>query len=84
MQVQNLIERCLLFHMSQDQCIKALAEHAGIKPLVTLTVWKELQKENKKFFRDYFQVTTPTRKPFFNIVKGDQVQQEGKTGNNSV
>lgn len=37
MQVQNLIERCMLFHMSQDQCIKALAEHAGIKPLVTLT-----------------------------------------------
>ncbi|XP_015957109.1 uncharacterized protein LOC107481341 [Arachis duranensis] len=63
--VQNLIERCLLFHMSQDQCIKALAEHAGIKPLVTLTVWKELQKENKEFFRDYFQVTTPTRRPFF-------------------
>lgn len=37
MQVQNLIERCLIFHMSQDQCIKALAEHAGIKPLVTIT-----------------------------------------------
>lgn len=37
MQVQNLIERCMLFHMSQDQCIKALAEHAGIKPLVTVT-----------------------------------------------
>jgi hypothetical protein len=23
--------------MSQEQCIKALSEHAGIKPLVTLT-----------------------------------------------
>ncbi|MED6153459.1 hypothetical protein PIB30_102191 [Stylosanthes scabra] len=52
--------------MSQDQCIKALAEHAGIKPLVTLTVWKELQKENKEFFKDYLQVTTPTTtRPFF-------------------
>jgi len=37
MQVQNLIERCMLFHMSQEQCIRALAEHAGIKPLVTVT-----------------------------------------------
>ncbi|KAI4328215.1 hypothetical protein L6164_020587 [Bauhinia variegata] len=57
--VQHLIERCLLFRMSQDQCIKALAEHANIKPLVTLTVWKELQKENKEFFRAYFQVISP-------------------------
>ncbi|XP_061353603.1 uncharacterized protein LOC133298349 [Gastrolobium bilobum] len=60
--VQNLIERCLLFHMSQEQCIKALAEHAGIKPLVTHTVWKELQKENKEFFGAYLQVITP--RPF--------------------
>lgn len=37
MQVQNLIERCMIFHMNQDQCIKALEEHAGIQPLVTLT-----------------------------------------------
>jgi hypothetical protein len=27
----------MIFHMSQDQCIKALEEHAGIQPLVTLT-----------------------------------------------
>ncbi|XP_068462856.1 uncharacterized protein [Phaseolus vulgaris] len=60
--VQNLIERCMLFHMSQEQCIRALAEHAGIKPLVTVTVWKELQKENKEFFRAYLQVVTP--RPF--------------------
>ncbi|XP_054808834.1 uncharacterized protein LOC129310958 isoform X2 [Prosopis cineraria] len=60
--VQNLIERCLILHMSQDQCVKALAEHARITPLVTLTVWKELQKENKDFFRAYFQVISP--RPF--------------------
>ncbi|XP_059656143.1 uncharacterized protein LOC132303084 isoform X2 [Cornus florida] len=52
--VQHLIERCLLFHMSRDQCIKALAEHAGIRPLVTLTVWRELLKENRDFFQAYF------------------------------
>ncbi|OAY29488.1 hypothetical protein MANES_15G148900v8 [Manihot esculenta] len=52
--VQHLIERCLLFHMSRDDCIKALAKHANIHPVVTLTVWKELLKENKGFFRAYF------------------------------
>ncbi|KAK4598021.1 hypothetical protein RGQ29_015508 [Quercus rubra] len=35
--VQHLIERCLLLHMNRDQCIKALAEHASIRPLITLT-----------------------------------------------
>ncbi|KAK9188908.1 hypothetical protein WN944_020313 [Citrus x changshan-huyou] len=60
--VQHLIERCLLLHMSRDQCIKALAEHAGIRPLVTLTVWRELQKENKDFFRAYFHSISP--RPF--------------------
>ncbi|RHN41669.1 putative angiotensin-converting enzyme 2 [Medicago truncatula] len=57
--VQNLIERCMIFHMSQDQCIKALEEHAGIQPLVTLTVWRELQKENEEFFRAYLQQFIP-------------------------
>ncbi|KAL5063426.1 hypothetical protein RYX36_025163 [Vicia faba] len=52
--VHNLIERCLMFQMSQDQCIKTLEEHAGIEPLVTLTVWRELQKENEEFFRAYY------------------------------
>lgn len=36
-QVQHLIERCLLLHMSRDECVKALAHHANIRPLVTLT-----------------------------------------------
>lgn len=82
----------MILHMSLDQCVKALAEHASITPLVTLTginiseknkkksnmmcvcvclnllysccaVWKELQKENKDFFRAYFQIISPPR-PF--------------------
>ncbi|XP_044502217.1 uncharacterized protein LOC123223185 [Mangifera indica] len=64
--VQHLIERCLLFHMSRDDCIKALAKYAGINPIVTLTVWKELLKENKVFFQAYFHATAPRhfrRKP---------------------
>ncbi|KAK4764592.1 hypothetical protein SAY86_025682 [Trapa natans] len=35
--VQHLIERCLILRLSQDQCVKVLAERAGIQPLVTLT-----------------------------------------------
>ncbi|KAJ4707351.1 hypothetical protein OWV82_020883 [Melia azedarach] len=57
--VQHLIERCLLLHMSRDQCVKALAEHASVWPLVTLTVWRELQKENKDFFQAYFRAISP-------------------------
>ncbi|XP_019228974.1 PREDICTED: uncharacterized protein LOC109210055 [Nicotiana attenuata] len=52
--VQNLIERCLLLGMDRDRCVKALAIHARIPPLVTLTVWRELLKENKDFFQVYF------------------------------
>ncbi|KAI3467545.1 hypothetical protein Pfo_024208 [Paulownia fortunei] len=62
--VQNLIERCLLLYMDRDQCVKALAEHARIRPLVTLTVWKELLKENKDFFQSYFQSLSP--RPYTN------------------
>ncbi|XP_048232338.1 uncharacterized protein LOC8276472 isoform X2 [Ricinus communis] len=51
--VHHLIERCLLLHMSRDQCIQALAEHASIRPLVTLAVWRELEKENWDFFQAY-------------------------------
>ncbi|MFQ6647789.1 hypothetical protein Gotur_021405, partial [Gossypium turneri] len=53
--VQHMIERCLLLQMSRDDCVKALAKHATIEPIISLTVWKELLKENKAFFRDYFQ-----------------------------
>ncbi|WOK96937.1 hypothetical protein Cni_G05645 [Canna indica] len=53
--VQHLIEQCLLFHMSKDECIEALSKHANIKPVITSTVWKELEKENKEFFRAYMK-----------------------------
>ncbi|KAK6256448.1 hypothetical protein SCA6_017753 [Theobroma cacao] len=35
--VQHMIERCLLFQMSRDDCVKALAKHAKIEPIITLT-----------------------------------------------
>lgn len=51
--VQHLIERCLLLYMDRDDCVKALAKYAHVKPVITLTVWKELEKENKDFFTAY-------------------------------
>ncbi|KAL1808268.1 hypothetical protein ACET3Z_025258 [Daucus carota] len=51
--VQHLIEKCLILRMDQDECMKALYRHAGIRPLVTLTVWRELLKENREFFHAY-------------------------------
>ncbi|KAJ4827814.1 hypothetical protein Tsubulata_026150, partial [Turnera subulata] len=47
-QVQHLIERCLLLHMSRDQCVKALADHASIRPLITLTGLKSSCGESYK------------------------------------
>ncbi|XP_010260037.1 PREDICTED: uncharacterized protein LOC104599268 isoform X1 [Nelumbo nucifera] len=53
MQVQHLIEKCILFHMTKEECVEALSKHANIKPVITSTVWKELEKENKEFFEAY-------------------------------
>ncbi|PIA38891.1 hypothetical protein AQUCO_02700234v1 [Aquilegia coerulea] len=54
--VQHLIEKCLIFHMSEDECMEALSKHANIKPVITRTVWKELEKENKEFFEAYKRI----------------------------
>jgi uncharacterized protein (TIGR01589 family) len=51
--VQHLIEECILFNMSREECMDALSKHANIMPVITSTVWKELEKENKEFFEAY-------------------------------
>ncbi|TXG58556.1 hypothetical protein EZV62_016385 [Acer yangbiense] len=51
--VHHLIEECLVFNMSKEECMEALSKHANIKPVVTSTVWKELEKENREFFEAY-------------------------------
>ncbi|KAF8395058.1 hypothetical protein HHK36_018997 [Tetracentron sinense] len=51
--VQHLIEKCLIFHMTKEECMEALSKHADIKPVITSTVWKELEKENMEFFESY-------------------------------
>ncbi|KAJ8538353.1 hypothetical protein K7X08_014893 [Anisodus acutangulus] len=51
--VQHLIEECIIFNMSQEECMEALSKYANIQPIITSTVWKELEKENKEFFEAY-------------------------------
>ncbi|XP_057471366.1 uncharacterized protein LOC130760168 [Actinidia eriantha] len=51
--VQHLIEECILFNMSREECMDALSKYANILPVITSTVWKELEKENKEFFEAY-------------------------------
>ncbi|XP_012442542.1 uncharacterized protein LOC105767528 [Gossypium raimondii] len=53
--VQHLIEECLIFNMSKEECMEALSMHANIKPVITSTVWDELEKENKEFFEAYLK-----------------------------
>ncbi|ESQ35791.1 hypothetical protein EUTSA_v10009171mg [Eutrema salsugineum] len=60
--VQHMIERCILLRMTRDECVKALDHHASILPLVTLTVWRGLQRENKDFFEMYGHFVSP--RPF--------------------
>jgi len=37
MQVQHLIERCMTFGMSMEECMEALAKRADVQPVVTST-----------------------------------------------
>ncbi|KAL5209582.1 hypothetical protein ABZP36_005205 [Zizania latifolia] len=53
--VQHLIERCMTFGMSMEECMETLSKRADVQPVVTSTVWKELEKENKEFFDKYKQ-----------------------------
>ncbi|XP_028793171.1 uncharacterized protein LOC114748866 [Neltuma alba] len=53
--VHRLIEECILFNMNKEECMEALSKHANIKPVITSTVWKELEKENKEFFEAYMR-----------------------------
>ncbi|XP_024991668.1 uncharacterized protein LOC112525679 isoform X1 [Cynara cardunculus var. scolymus] len=36
--VQHLIEKCLIFGMSKEECMEALCKHANIKSVITSTV----------------------------------------------
>ncbi|KAE8698967.1 Plant-specific transcription factor YABBY family protein [Hibiscus syriacus] len=71
--VQHLIERCLLLHMNQNQCVKALAQYASIRPCITITVWRELEKENTDFFEHIFMLSLPSGLSWVGTFKGNRV-----------
>ncbi|WOL15798.1 hypothetical protein Cni_G24579 [Canna indica] len=54
--VQHLIEKCLTFHMERDDCVRVLAKHANIQPVITNAVWDGLLRENPGFFGSYFEL----------------------------
>ncbi|XP_021295707.1 uncharacterized protein LOC110425200 isoform X1 [Herrania umbratica] len=35
--VQHLIEKCLIFNMTKEECMETLSKHANIKPVITST-----------------------------------------------
>ncbi|KAJ9545554.1 hypothetical protein OSB04_025261 [Centaurea solstitialis] len=37
--VQHLIEKCLIFRMSKEECMEAISKHANINPVITSTGW---------------------------------------------
>ncbi|XP_062154472.1 uncharacterized protein LOC133862638 [Alnus glutinosa] len=53
--VHHLIEKCLIFHMTKEECVEALSKYGNVEPVITSTVWNELEKENKQFFETYAQ-----------------------------
>ena len=65
--VHHLIEKCMTFRMSMEECMEALSKRADVQPVVTSTVWKELEKENKEFFDSY----------------NKQLRSEGRSSSNS-
>ncbi|KAB2598185.1 hypothetical protein D8674_001105 [Pyrus ussuriensis x Pyrus communis] len=64
--VQHLIEKCLIYHLTKEECMEALSKHANIKPVITSTVWNELEKVNKEFFEAYEESQN----------KGDRMSEE--------
>ncbi|RVX13727.1 hypothetical protein CK203_010345 [Vitis vinifera] len=73
--VQHLIEKCLIFHMSKEECMEALSKHANIEPVITSTVWNELEKENKEFFEGY-NTQTQTKDDRLSEAETDELIQK--------
>nr|DAD25929.1 TPA_asm: hypothetical protein HUJ06_027397 [Nelumbo nucifera] len=58
--VQHLIEKCLLFYMTKEECIEALSKHANIKPCGKN--WKKRTKSSSKHTRGAERIGLPRRK----------------------
>ncbi|GMH10130.1 hypothetical protein Nepgr_011971 [Nepenthes gracilis] len=73
--VQHLIEECIIFNMSREECMEALSKHANIKPVITSTVWKELEKENKEFFEAFEEQREQRKCCGFSSSDGDKKEK---------
>ncbi|XP_076915750.1 uncharacterized protein LOC143575208 isoform X1 [Bidens hawaiensis] len=51
--VQNLIEQCLPYYMTQKQVIDILYQQEKIEPSFTELVWQKLEEQNQDFFKGY-------------------------------
>ncbi|KAL8227281.1 hypothetical protein R6Q57_017113 [Mikania cordata] len=51
--VQNLIEQCLPYYMTQKQVIDILYQQEKIEPSFTELVWQKLEEQNQEFFKGY-------------------------------
>ncbi|XP_024986297.1 uncharacterized protein LOC112521586 [Cynara cardunculus var. scolymus] len=51
--VQNLIEQCLPYYMTQKQVIDILYEQEKVEPSFTELVWQKLEEQNQEFFKGY-------------------------------
>ncbi|KAJ0481462.1 putative angiotensin-converting enzyme 2 [Helianthus annuus] len=51
--VQNLIEQCLPYYMTQKQVIDIIYQQEKIEPSFTKLVWQKLEEQNQEFFKGY-------------------------------
>ncbi|KAJ9555388.1 hypothetical protein OSB04_010002 [Centaurea solstitialis] len=51
--VQNLIEQCLPYYMTQKQVIDILYQQEKVEPSFTELVWQKLEEQNQEFFKGY-------------------------------
>lgn len=51
--VQNLIEQCLPYYMTQKQVIDILYQQEKVEPSFTELVWQKLEEQNQDFFKGY-------------------------------
>ncbi|XP_021746960.1 uncharacterized protein LOC110712815 [Chenopodium quinoa] len=51
--VKNLIERCILLHMSKKEAVDTITREASVMPTVIEILWNRLEAENQEFFEAY-------------------------------
>ncbi|KAK6270846.1 hypothetical protein POUND7_007944 [Theobroma cacao] len=78
--VQHLIEKCLIFKMTKEECMVALSKHANIKPVITSTAipshTKNLSIRIEFCFRWVWNELEKENKEFFEAYAQSQSKQD--------